>query len=47
MLAKEATPMVIVGADADKRTHTFVAVDEDGIESWAEKTVASSSDGQL
>jgi len=32
--------MVIVGADAHKRTHTFVAVDELG-RKLAEKTVAT------
>lgn len=38
--------MVIVGADAHKRSHTFVAVDDLG-RKLAEKTVASTSDGHL
>ena len=43
---KEATPVVTVGADAHKYTHTFVAVDELG-RKLAEKTVATTSDGHL
>jgi transposase len=41
---KEATTMVVVGADVHKRTHTFVAVDEVG-RKLAEKVVAASSAG--
>lgn len=38
--------MVTIGADAHKRTHTFVAVDEVG-RKLDEKTVAATSDGHL
>lgn len=38
--------MAIVGADAHKRTHTFVAVDELG-RKLGERTVTSTSDGHL
>jgi transposase len=38
--------MVMVGADAHKRTHTFVAVDEVG-RKLGEKTVRATSDGHL
>ncbi|HEX3545695.1 MAG TPA: IS110 family transposase [Mycobacterium sp.] len=41
---KEATTMVVVGADVHKRTHTFVAVDEVG-RKLAEKVVATTSRG--
>ncbi|HWF30192.1 MAG TPA: IS110 family transposase [Mycobacterium sp.] len=41
---KEATSMVVVGADVHKRTHTFVAVDEVG-RKLAEKVVAATSAG--
>ncbi|MGO8941469.1 MAG: IS110 family transposase [Mycobacterium sp.] len=41
---KEATTMVVVGADVHKRTHTFVAVDEVG-RKLAEKVVAATSAG--
>jgi hypothetical protein len=30
LTVKEATTMVVVGADVHKRTHTFVAIDEVG-----------------
>lgn len=39
-------PMVIVGVDVHKRTHTLVAVDETG-RKLAEKTVAATPDGHL
>jgi len=38
--------MVTIGADAHKRTHTFVAVDEVG-RKLDEKTVTATSDGHL
>jgi hypothetical protein len=38
--------MVMVGADAHKRTHTFVAVDEVG-RKLGEKTVRATSEGHL
>jgi transposase len=41
---KEATIMVVVGADVHKRTHTFVAVDEVG-RKLGEKVVAATSAG--
>jgi transposase len=41
---KEATTMVVVGADVHKRTHTFVAVDAVG-RRLAEKTVAATTAG--
>ncbi|WP_179964242.1 IS110 family transposase [Mycolicibacterium duvalii] len=41
---KEATTMVVVGADVHKRTHTFVAVDEVG-RKLAEKTVTAITAG--
>jgi transposase len=41
---KEATTMVVVGADVHKRTHTFVAVDEVG-RVLGEKVVAATTAG--
>jgi transposase len=41
---KEATTMVVVGADVHKRTHTFAAVDEVG-RKLSEKVVAATSAG--
>jgi transposase len=41
---KEATIMVVLGADVHKRTHTFVAVDEVG-RKLAEKVVAATGTG--
>ena len=41
---KEATIMVVVGADVHKRTHTFVAVDEVG-RKLGEKIVEATTDG--
>ncbi|HEX7322827.1 MAG TPA: IS110 family transposase [Mycobacterium sp.] len=41
---KEATTMVVVGADVHKRTHTFVAVDEVG-RKLGEKVVAATTSG--
>jgi transposase len=38
--------MVIVGVDAQKRTHTLVAVDEAG-RKLGERTVAATSEGHL
>jgi transposase len=43
---KEATSMVVVGADVHKRTHTFVAVDEVG-RKLGEKVVMATSAGHL
>jgi transposase len=42
--SKEATTMVVVGADVHKRTHTFVAVDELG-RKVGEKVVAATTAG--
>jgi transposase len=42
--SKEATTMVVVGADVHKRTHTFVAVDEVG-RMWGDKMVAATTVG--
>jgi transposase len=42
--SKEATTMVVVGADVHKRTHTFVAVDEVG-RTLGEKVVAATTVG--
>src|SRR5689334_8122361 len=44
LTVKEATTMVVVGADVHKRSHTFVAVDEVG-RTLGEKTVAATTDG--
>jgi transposase len=41
---KEATTMVVVGADVHKRSHTFVAVDEVG-RKLGEKTVKATTEG--
>src|SRR4051795_9256749 len=41
---KEATTMVVVGADVHKRSHTFVAVDEVG-RKLGEKVVEATSTG--
>jgi len=41
---KEATTMVVVGADVHKRTHTFVAVDEVGRQ-IGEKVVKATTAG--
>src|SRR5271165_1211988 len=41
---KEATTMVVVGADVHKRTHTFVAVDEVG-RKLSEKVVGATTAG--
>ncbi|WP_197415526.1 IS110 family transposase [Mycobacterium sp. IS-1590] len=43
---KEATTMVVVGADVHKRTHTLVAVDEVG-RKLGEKVVKATTDGHL
>jgi transposase len=44
LTVKEATTMVVVGADVHKRTHTFVAVDGVG-KKLAEKVVSATSSG--
>src|SRR6201996_4751273 len=44
LTVKEATTMVVVGADVHKRTHTFVAVDDVG-KKLGEKVVAATSSG--
>jgi transposase len=44
LTVKEATTMVVVGADVHKRTHTFVAIDEVG-RKIGEKVVAAASSG--
>jgi transposase len=44
LTVKEATTMVVVGADVHKRTHTFVAVDEVG-RRLAEKVVTATTAG--
>jgi hypothetical protein len=44
LTVKEATTMVVVGADVHKRTHTFVAVDEVG-RKLGEKTVTAITAG--
>src|ERR1700758_4464005 len=44
LTVKEATTMVVVGADVHKRTHTFVAVDEVG-RKLGEKVVPATSAG--
>jgi transposase len=44
LTVKEATTMVVVGADVHKRTHTFVAVDDVG-KKVGEKVVAATSSG--
>jgi transposase len=43
---KEERPVVILGVDAHKRTHTLVAVDDVG-RKLAERTVAATPDGHL
>jgi hypothetical protein len=43
---KEATTMVVVGADVHKFKHTFVAVDEVG-RKLGEKTVKATTDGHI
>jgi transposase len=44
LTVKEATSMVVVGADVHKRTHTFVAVDEVG-KKLGDKVVSATCSG--